>query len=106
MFIFSLPTFAGVTLTLALFSALSVALYFLIHPLWRKSANDDTRRLVEAVTTRVGIMHGIVLGMMFANITAEHVNMTHALEKEAAALIRLHNAMERQNDARLHPGME
>lgn len=106
MFIFLLPTPVGVALAMASFAGLSVVLYLGLHRLIRKGAGEDTRRLAEAVATRIGIIHGIVLGMMFSNITAEYTGMIGALESEASALIRLHNAMERQEDERLQPAMD
>jgi hypothetical protein len=106
VFIFSLPTPAGVALAMASFAVLSIVLYLVLHRLVLVSANEDTRRMAEAVAGRVGIIHGIVLGMMFSNITAEYTGMVAALEAEASALIRLHNAMERQEDERLEPAME
>ena len=106
MFIFSLPTPVGVALAVALFAGVSVALYLVIHRLWRRiGASEESRRLADAVATRIGVIHGIVLGMMFANVTGEYVGMVGALESEASALIRLYNGMERLEDERLEPAM-
>jgi tetrahydromethanopterin S-methyltransferase subunit G len=106
VFIFSLPTPAGVALSVVFFAGLSVCLYVGAHRVRPFQVSEETRRVAEAVATRVGVIHGIVLGMMFSNITADYLGMIEALESEASALIRLYNGMERLEDERVEPAMD
>jgi hypothetical protein len=41
------------------------------------------------------VVYAVVIGMMFANVRIEHVQMIQAIESEASALIRLYSANER-----------
>lgn len=106
MFIFSVPTPVGALISMVFFAAISVGIYFLIHPLWARNPSEDTKRLADTVSTRIGVIHAVVIGMMFSNITSEYTGMIGALESEASALIRLYNALERREDASLEPPMD
>jgi tetrahydromethanopterin S-methyltransferase subunit G len=102
MSIFSLPAPIGVTLAMAGFAGAAVLVYYLIHRFLTTGVSPATADVADSVATRIGIVYGIVLGMMFSNVTVEYTGMINALEAEASALIRLHNAMERQEDDRLN----
>lgn len=86
----------AVLLTVIVATIISIALYYLIHPFWGKELSDDTKKTAEVVATRIGVVYAIVIGMMFANVRIEHFQMIEAIESEASALIRLHNALERR----------
>lgn len=94
-FLLTLPTSLAVILTVIAATAISIALYYLIHPFWSKELSEDTKKTAEVVATRIGVVYAIVIGMMFANVRIEHFQMIQAIESEASALIRLNRAIER-----------
>jgi hypothetical protein len=53
------------------------------------------------VATRIGVIHGVVIGMMFTGVRQEYNEMIVAIESEVSALTRLYNAMERQGGEEL-----
>jgi hypothetical protein len=95
MFLLNLPTLVSVLLTIAVSSAIAVVLHFVIHPLWAAALTEETKKTAEHVATRIGVVYAVVIGMMFANVRIEHVQMIQAIESEASALIRLYSANER-----------
>ena len=96
MFLLNLPTFVSVLLTIFISSAVSIALYFIIHPFWARDLTEETKKTAEQVVTRIGVVYAVVIGMMFANVRIEHVQMIQAIESEASALIRLYGAIEHE----------
>jgi ABC-type amino acid transport system permease subunit len=74
----------------------SSALYYLLHPFWAKDFSEGTRKTVELVAMRVGVVYAVVIGMMFANVRLEHFQMVEAIESEASALIRLSKAIQQE----------
>lgn len=106
MNIFALATPVGVTLAMSGFAGIAVLCYYVIHRLLKARVSPATAEVADSVATRIGIVHGIVLGMMFSNVTVEYTGMVNALEAEASALIRLYSAMERQEDPRLEEPRE
>jgi len=85
----------AVILTVITASAISVALYNLVHPFWAKDVSEETKKTAEVVAMRIGVVYAVVIGMMFANVRIEHFQMIEAIESEASALIRLNRAIER-----------
>lgn len=109
MFILSLPTGLSVTLGIIVASFFSVSLYFIAHRLWRGETSRETRRIADNVATRIGVIHAVVIGMMFTSVRVEYNEMIVAVESEASAILRLYHAMGRQgggkmNEARKHLG--
>ena len=94
-FLLNLPTPAAVTLTVIAATTISVVLYFLVHRFWAKELSEETKKTTELVAMRVGVVYAVVIGMMFANVRIEHFQMVEAIESEASALIRLHQAIEK-----------
>ena len=97
-FLLNLPTPLAVILTLSFASALSVALYSLIHPFWAKELSEETKKTAEVVAMRIGVVYAVVIGMMFANVRIEHFQMIEAIESEASALIRLYQEIVKEGD--------
>lgn len=96
MFILSLPTIVSVILTILVASSFSVGLYFLVHRLWAGEVGTETRRTADNVATRIGVIHAVVIGMMFTSVRIEYNEMIVAIESEASAITRLYHAMGRQ----------
>jgi hypothetical protein len=94
------PLWSSVAITLVLATAMSALLYCAIHPFWARHADEDTRKLAEMVSTRTGVVYGVVVGMMFTYVRVEHTQMMLAVESEASAVVRLHNILERSSDPR------
>lgn len=98
MSILSLPTPLGALLAMLVFAATAIGIYLVAHRFWAwGSTSPEADGLAETISTRIGIIHGVVIGMMFANVTGEYTGMVAALEREASALIRLYNEMERHD---------
>ena len=95
MSLLNLPTFANVLLAIVVSSAIAVVFHFVIHPLWARDLSEETKKTADHVATRIGVVYAVVIGMMFANVRIEHVQMIQAIESEASALIRLYTAIER-----------
>jgi hypothetical protein len=95
-FLLNLPTSVAVTFTIIFATAVSVALYYLIHPFWAKELSEETKKTAEVVAMRVGVVYAVVIGMMFANVRIEHFQMIEAIESEASALIRLYHEIEKE----------
>jgi hypothetical protein len=104
--VFTVPNYVGVFVAMLVFGGLPVLLYPLFHRLWSRWADEDSVALSDAVSTRIGVIHAVVIGMMFSNVTAEYTGMVAALESEASALIRLYSEMERRDAERFAPAME
>ena len=100
MSLLNLPTLASVLLAIVVSSAIAVVLHFIIHPLWAADLTEETKKTADHVATRVGVVYAVVIGMMFANVRIEHVQMIQAIESEASALIRLYTAIERDEGER------
>jgi hypothetical protein len=106
MFIFSVPSYIGVLLAMLLFGVAPVVLYPVIHRLWGRGLGDESGSMADTVSTRIGVIHAVVIGMMFANVTAEYTSMVGAVEAEASALIRLYSEMERRDEEHFEPAMK
>ena len=104
--VFSLPSYVGAILAMLLFGLVPVALYPALHRLWARVARAGDGALENSVSARIGVIHAVVLGMMFSNVTVEYTGMIGALESEASALIRLYNEMERRDVEYFGPAME
>lgn len=102
MFVLYLPTIVSVTITVIVFSLSSIGLYFVVHRFWSNNISDETKRTAESVATRIGVIHGVVLGMMFSSVSIEYSNMIVAIESEASALVRLNTEIERLNDEKFN----
>ena len=105
MSIFSIPTFLSAALVMLVFGGGAAVVYAVVHRIWRGDVSGETARVADAVSTRIGVIHAVVIGMMFSNVTAQYIGMIEALESEASALIRLHNEMERRDPERFAPAM-
>jgi fumarate reductase subunit D len=88
------PTYVSVLLTIVISSTFSILLYFIIHPFWARDLTEETKKTAEQVVTRIGVVYAVVIGMMFANVRIEHVQMIQDIESEASALIRFYGAIE------------
>jgi hypothetical protein len=100
MSILNLPTFVSVLLAIVVSSAFAVVLHFIVHPLWAGDLTEETKKTADHVATRIGVVYAVVIGMMFANVRIEHVQMIQAIESEASALIRLYAEIERDQGER------
>jgi len=96
MFILSLPTAVSVVLAILISSSFSVGLYFIAHRFWSSEISTETRRTADSVATRIGVIHAVVIGMMFTSVRIEYNEMIVAIESEASAITRLYHAMGRQ----------
>jgi hypothetical protein len=96
MFILSFPTIVSVILAILVSSSFSIGLYFLVHRLWAGEVGLETRRTADNVATRIGVIHAVVIGMMFTSVRVEYNEMIVAIESEASAITRLYHAMGRQ----------
>jgi hypothetical protein len=96
-FLLSLPTPAAVILTVIVATAISIVLYYLVHPFWARELSEETKKTAEVVAMRVGVVYAVVIGMMFANVRIEHFQMIDAIESEASALIRLYGTIEKES---------
>ena len=96
MFILSLPISITIAITIIVSASFSVGLYSVVHRFWSHELTDDTKKTADMVSTRIGVIHAVVIGMMFANVRVEYNEMIVAIESEVSALTRLHNALERQ----------
>ena len=72
MFILSLPISLSMTLGVVVASLFSVSLYFIAHRLWYGEISTETRRTADSVATRIGVIHAVVLGMMFTSVSVEY----------------------------------
>jgi hypothetical protein len=96
MLILSLPTVVSVVLAILSASSFSVALYYFVHRFWSSEISAETRRTADNVATRIGVIHAVVIGMMFTSVRIEYNEMIVAIESEASAITRLYHAMGRQ----------
>ena len=96
MYLLSLPTIASVLLVIAIASVFSVLLHFVIHPMWSGDLTEDTKKTADNIAVRIGVIYAVVIGMMFANVRIEHLQMVEAIESEASALVRLYSSLERE----------
>jgi hypothetical protein len=87
-------------------SSFSVGLYFIAHRLWLGETSAETRRTADNVATRIGVIHAVVIGMMFTSVRVEYNEMIVAIESEASAILRLHHAMGRQGGEKLDAARE
>jgi hypothetical protein len=101
MFILALPTFVSVILAILASSSFSIGLYFIIHRFWSSEIATETRRTADNVATRIGVIHAVVIGMMFTSVRIEYNEMIVAIESEASAITRLYHAMGRQGGEEL-----
>jgi len=106
MFIFSLPSYLGAFLAMLMFGLVPLALYPVLHRLWARGRRDGDPPIEDTVPVRIAVIHAVVIGMMFSNVTVEYTGMIGALESEASALIRLYNEMERRDVEHFQPAME
>ena len=102
MFILYLPSFVSVIIAIIAFSSFSVALYFVVHRFWSNDISDETKRTADSVATRMGVIYGVVLGMMFTSVRIEYTDMIVAIESEASALVRLYTEIDRRKDEELN----
>jgi hypothetical protein len=98
MFLLFLPVWASVAITLVIATLFSVGLYYVIHLIWAGDISEDTKRTANMVATRTGVVYALVIGMMFTGVRSEYNEMVVELEMEAAALTRLHGALQRHRD--------
>jgi hypothetical protein len=106
MFILSLPIGISIALAVIVSASFSVGLYFVVHRFWSIEVTDETKKTADTVATRIGVIHAVVLGMMFANVRVEYNEMIVAIESEASAIVRLYNALERQGGEELKGARE
>ena len=101
MFLLSLPTIVSISIASIMFSSFSVALYYLVHLCRPREISPETKKTADVVATRIGVIHAVVIGMMFTSVRMEYNEMIVAIESEASALTRLYNAIERQGGEEL-----
>ncbi|MEA1946950.1 MAG: hypothetical protein U9N83_06560 [Thermodesulfobacteriota bacterium] len=101
MFLLSFPTIASISIASIVFSSFSVALYYLVHLSLTREISPETKKTADVVATRIGVIHAVVIGMMFTSVRMEYNEMIVAIESEASALTRLYNAIERQGGEEL-----
>jgi hypothetical protein len=106
MFILSLPTIVSVILAILVASSISIGLYFSVHWLWSGEIGPETRRTADNVATRIGVIHAVVIGMMFTSVRIEYNEMIVAIESEASAITRLYHAMGRQGGDKVDAARE
>ena len=96
MLLLALPTIVSIAIAIILFVSFSVGLYFICHRYWPNGISDETKETANAVATRIGLIHSVVIGMIFTGVHMEYSEMIVAVESEASALMRFYNAMEHQ----------
>jgi hypothetical protein len=87
-------------------SSFSVGLYFFAHRLWLGEISNETRSTADTVATRIGVIHAVVIGMMFTSVRVECNEMIVAIEPEASAITRLYHAMGRKGGEELNEARE
>lgn len=92
----SLPIGVNIAIVIIVASLFAVSLYAAVHRFWSIDLTDDTKKTADNVATRIGVIHAVVLGMMFTNVRVEFNEMVVAVESEASALVRLYNALGHQ----------
>jgi len=100
MFLLTLPLWISVLVVLTVAVVVSVGLYYVVHPFWASDASEETRKLADMASTRIGVIHALVIGMMFTYVRIEHNQMLAAVEAEATALAQLYVTLERTGDPR------
>lgn len=98
MFLLSLPVVLSVAIVLLLSMAFSAGTYFCIYRFLGGAVSEETKKTANMVATRVGVVYALVIGLMFTDVTSEYNKMILELEMEAAALTRLHGALQRHRD--------
>ncbi|MCK5641191.1 MAG: hypothetical protein KAJ19_10350 [Gammaproteobacteria bacterium] len=83
MFLLSLPTIVSVAITIIVFASFSVSLYFVCYRYWSSGISDETKKTANTVATRIGVIHAVVIGMMFTGVRVEYSEMIVAIESEA-----------------------
>ena len=98
MFLLDLPVGASMAIVLTVSMAFSVGLYFCIYRTCGGNISEGTHRIAGMVVRSSGVVYALVIGLMFTDVTSEYNKMVLELEMEAAALTRLHGALERHRD--------
>ena len=106
MFMLSLPIGVNIAITIIVSTLFAISFYFVVHRFWPVELTDDTRKTADSVATRIGVIHAVVLGMMFANVRVEFNEMILAVESEASAQVRLYNALERHGSEEIEGARE
>jgi hypothetical protein len=101
MFLLSLPLFASIAIAIIGSSLFSVVLYHLVHLCWGRGISPETKKTADVVARQIGVIHAVVIGMMFTSVRVEYNQMIVAIESEASALTRLYNAIERHGGEEL-----
>ncbi|MGD9017738.1 MAG: DUF4239 domain-containing protein [Desulfobacterales bacterium] len=83
-------------IAILLFAALSICLYVAIHRFWTNDTSDETIKYADTVATRIGVIHAVVIGMMFTSVRIEYNEMITAIESEASTIVRLYNELDRR----------
>jgi hypothetical protein len=98
VFLLNLPVGVSMAIVLTVSMAFSVGLYFCIYRICGGNISEGTNRIAGMVVRSSGVMYALVIGLMFTDVTSEYNKMVLELEMEAAALTRLHGALERHRD--------
>ncbi len=96
MVLLTLPISVSMVIVIVLSWLVSIGFYFAFHRILSKEISGETRKMGEMVATRIGVVHAVVLGMMFTSVREEYNEMLVATENEASSLVRLHQALDRQ----------
>jgi hypothetical protein len=55
-----------------MFSSFSVALYYVVHLCRPREIGPETKKTADVVATRIGVIHAVVIGMMFTSVRMEY----------------------------------
>ena len=69
----------SVAITIIVFVSFSVGLYFVCHRYWSNGISDETKKTANTVATRIGVIHAVVIGMMFTSVRMEYNKMIVAI---------------------------
>lgn len=61
--------------TIFLFVAVSICLYVPIHRFWTTDTSNETKKYADSFATRIGVIHAVVIGMMFRRVRIEYNEM-------------------------------
>jgi hypothetical protein len=101
MYLLSLPLFMSIAIAITGASLFSVVLYHLVHLCWGRGISPETKKTADVVARQIGVIHAVVIGMMFTSVRVEYNQMIVAIESEASALTRLYNAIDRHGGEEL-----
>lgn len=95
MFLLSMPVFVATAVAMAVCVVATVGAFILFHRLFPMAISEELKNAASWGGRRIGVVHALILALVFADVRQEYNELGETIENEALAIEQLYRELGR-----------